>query len=89
MEATEHTLCSRCYREVRPEREHRCFYMTVTHGMRGYFAVLLWWNRDYGGFWEPWNTGIGSYDSAQKAEQEARQWAEEEGVEFRARGEKL
>ncbi len=59
-------------------------YVTVTHGMSGYFAVMLWWNPETGGFYEPWNTGVGRYPTRAEAETEAAQWAEAEGVEYRA-----
>jgi hypothetical protein len=62
--------------------EKKIMRMTVTHGMRGHFAVLVWWNPEYGGFWEPWNSGIGSYKTADGAKREAEQWAKDEGVEF-------
>lgn len=58
-------------------------YVSVTHGMRGWFAVMLWWNPDLGGFWEPWQTGCGSYATPEEAEVEARAWAEDEGLEFK------
>ena len=59
-------------------------YITVTQGMSGYFAVMLWWNPDMGGFYEPWNTGVGRYPTREEAETEAKQWAEAEGVAYRA-----
>lgn len=58
-------------------------FTTVTYGMRGYFAVLMWWNdKDIPGegFWEPWQSGIGSYKTAAHAWVEARQWAQAEGM---------
>lgn len=57
-------------------------FVTITSGMRGYFAVLLCWNPEAGGFYEPENRGIGSYGTAREAEPEARSWAEAEGVAF-------
>lgn len=62
----------------RPRAEKRAPYITVTHGMSGYFAVMLWWNTDMGGFYEPWDTGIGRYPTEAEAEAEAEQWADEE-----------
>lgn len=56
-------------------------FVTVTYGLRGYFAVLMWWNPD--GFWEPWQSGIGSYVTAEDAAKEGREWAEAEGVKFK------
>jgi hypothetical protein len=57
-------------------------YVTITRGMRGYFAVLLSWNHEYGGFYEPFNTGVGSYKTAAQAEPEAKDWAIAEEVEY-------
>lgn len=57
-------------------------YVTVTCGIRGWFAVMMWWNQELGGFWEPWNTGDGSYATAREAEVDAKCWAEAEGIEF-------
>ena len=59
-------------------------YVTVTHGMRGYFAVLIWTNPD-GNFQEPWSTGLASYKTAEEAYPEAQSWAKDEGVPFVAR----
>lgn len=64
-------------------QEHPDF-VTITHGMRGYFAVHLSWNSDHGGFYEPWQSGFGSYATPQEAEPEARRWAETEEIEFKA-----
>ena len=60
-------------------------YITITKGMRGYFAVMVWWNNkdnDGKGFWEPWQTGIGNYKWPEQAETEARDWADSEGIAF-------
>lgn len=60
-------------------------YITVTHGMRGYFAVHLTWNPDLGGFYEPEQTGLGSYHApdAPALLEEAKEWAAALDVEFR------
>lgn len=63
-------------------QEHKS-YVTITKGMRGYFAVLMWWNEKDGGFWEPYQSGIGSYETVDAAEPEAETWANLEGVEYR------
>lgn len=57
-------------------------FITVTKGMSGYFAVMFWWNPDMNGFWEPWTTGFGRYESKLEAIQEAIEWAEAEELEF-------
>lgn len=66
--------------EVCVEEQHPP-YVTTTNGMRGWFAVLVHWNEE--GFYEPWNTGFSSYKTKAEAEVEAKQWAEDEGIEFR------
>ena len=58
-------------------------YITTTHGFSGYFAVKLWWNPEMGGFWEPWDTGTGRYESREEAEVEGLDWAAAEGLEFK------
>ena len=62
-------------------------FVTVTCGMSGYFAVMMWWNANDPdipeGFWEPWQSGIGRYATREEAEAEGRLWAECEGVEFK------
>ena len=61
-------------------------FITVTQGMSGWFAVHMWLNEeeDFGPFWEPYDTGIGRYATREAAELEARQWAEETGMDYRA-----
>lgn len=57
-------------------------YVTVTEGMRGFFAVLLHYvvmDDDYG-FYEPWESGLGSYATPQEAADEARAWAANEEI---------
>lgn len=56
----------------------------VTHGLSGYFACLLTWSEDcHGGFWEPHSTGAGRYKTRPEAEVEAKQWALDEGLEYK------
>lgn len=64
--------------------EEKKRYVTLTRGMRGWFAVLVHWNPDHGGFWEPWQTSVGSYDAPEEAAAAGRAWAEAEGLEFKA-----
>lgn len=54
------------------------YYITITSGMRGWFAVMI---DDNDGFPEPVQTGIGSYKTSEGAMREAREWAEAEGLE--------
>jgi len=56
------------------------YWIEVTSGMRGFFAVMLW---DGMGFAEPWQTSESSFETAGQAAVDARIWAEAEGVEFR------
>lgn len=57
-------------------------HVTTTQGMRGHFAVLLWWNPDMGGFPEPWQSGDGSYKTSAEAAVEGKAWAEAEEIPF-------
>lgn len=56
-------------------------FISVTQGMSGHFAVLMWWNPE--GFYEPWDTGFGRYSTREEAIREARSWAEAEELEVR------
>lgn len=56
------------------------YWIEVTHGGAGYFAVMLW---DGMGFPEPWDSGDGRYADRKLAEAEGRRWAAEEEIEFR------
>lgn len=55
------------------------FWIEVTCGGAGYFAVKLW---DGDGFPEPWDSGEGRYRTSAEAAVEGRQWAAEEQIEF-------
>jgi len=57
-------------------------FVTVSEGMRGWFAVVMWWNPDLGGFWEPWQTSPESFDEKQDAVESARNWAVADGLAF-------
>lgn len=56
-------------------------YVTVTYGMRGFFAVLV-----DGTTHEPIQTGVGSYKTREEADIEARSWAESDGHECKLTG---
>lgn len=60
-------------------------HVTVTQGVRGWFAVLVVWCDDFGGFYEPENSGVGSYATRDDPGlvEEGASWAASEGVEFR------
>ena len=57
-------------------------YITLSEGLRGFYAVMMWWNPDDGGFWEPWISGVGSFDTEDGAIEEGKAWAEAEDIEF-------
>lgn len=57
-------------------------YITITHGMSGYFAILMRWVTEHGGFYDIWDTGVGRYPSLEEACVEGRTWAKEEGLRF-------
>lgn len=56
-------------------------WIEVSQGMSGHFAVMMHTHEE--GFAEPWDTGIGRYATREEAVEEARGWAEGEGVECR------
>lgn len=56
------------------------YYITITSGMRGFFAVMV---DESDGFPEPVQSGIGSHITRESAEIEARQWARAEELEYR------
>ena len=61
-------------------------YITVTRGMSGFFAVMVWWNNehpDLGGFWEPYETDVDRYKTYDEAKSVALVWAESEELEFK------
>lgn len=55
-------------------------HITVTNGMSGHFAVMIWWNPD--GFPEPYNTADDRHPDKTSAIRDARIWAEAENLEF-------
>lgn len=57
-------------------------YITTTRGMSGYFAVMFWWDPEPG-FWEPYQVGIGCYETRKGAIEEAKQWAKAENLEYK------
>lgn len=71
------------YREIkRGSKTIRYPYISISHGMSGYFAVMIWWNPDLGGFEEPYDTGIGRFSTSLKAIQEGQSWAKEQDIDF-------
>ena len=60
-------------------------YVTTTRGLRGHFALIMCWNPEHGGFWEPWQSSPNSWDSERLAEIEAQSWAKDEGIEYKPR----
>ena len=53
-------------------------FITVTKGMRGFFAVMVWWNPQ--GFWEPYESHPCSHEEGAGAQADAKSWAEAEGL---------
>jgi hypothetical protein len=58
-------------------------FVTVSYGMSGFYAIVLAWRDEYGGFYEPWSTGYGRYRTREAAEIEALVIAECEELEYR------
>ena len=58
-------------------------WVTITHGMRGYFAIMVGKYTDgYNEYHDVIQTGIGSYPTREGAILEGKEWAEAEGVQF-------
>jgi hypothetical protein len=57
-------------------------FVTVSHGLRGYFAVLMTWEEELG-YHTPFNSAFGSYPTATEARQDAETWARAEEIECR------
>lgn len=62
-------------------------HVDITEGLSGHFAVIIWWNPDMGGFWEPWDVGEGCYATPVEAYLEAKAIGEAEGLPVRLRAE--
>lgn len=64
----------------------RASFVTTMCGISGHFAVLMHWNTEEEdiaeGFWEPWQTGFGRYETKEEAEIEAQGWAEAEEIQY-------
>lgn len=60
--------------------------ITVSSGMRGFFAVHMRTGDDSDGQFYPEQSGIGSYSSAEAASLEAMNWAESEQLRYEAPG---
>jgi hypothetical protein len=57
-------------------------FITVTHGMSGWFAVLMAWYKE-DAMWDVVTTGIGRYENKVDAEEEGKEWAKAEELEFK------
>lgn len=61
---------------------YRGKFVSVSEGMSGHFAVIFWWNPELGGFWEPWDTGIGRYPNEDQARVEAIAISDADGIPY-------
>jgi hypothetical protein len=72
-----------------PENAEHPAYTTVYQAAGGWQSMCVWWSPNEepwaadGGFEEPWATGQGPYRHKREAIAEAREWAEEWGLEYR------
>jgi hypothetical protein len=55
------------------------YYITVTRGMRGWFAVMIISEKGYD---EPWVSSPCSYETREEAEEEAVAWAQAENIRY-------
>jgi hypothetical protein len=57
-------------------------YTTVMHGGSGFFAALIsWYEED--NMWDITNTGVIRSKHRKEAEEEAKDWAKAEGIEYK------
>lgn len=56
-------------------------FITVYQPIRGWTAQLMIWNDE--GFYEPWTTGIFSFKTREEAVVYAKQWAQDEEIQYR------
>jgi len=82
MNRTETTVAIGAPTATEPPVEPLRPFVSVTWGVRGWSAVLMWWNPDLDGFWEPWESHPHSFSTEAEAVPIARAWAETQGVEF-------
>ncbi len=61
-------------------------FITTYQSIGGWKAVHMWWNPDMGGFYEPYNTGMGGYADEKQAIAEAKFWAEADELPYVERG---
>ncbi len=69
-------------RGVPPMETPTIAYITTTDAPSGHFAVMMWWNPDMGGFWEPWDTADARRGEPEVAAADAKAWAKEAGVPY-------
>ncbi len=62
--------------------EDRSKFVSTRQGFSGHFAVIMWWNPDMGGFWEPYETGVGRYETYPEAAAEAKVIADQQGIGY-------
>lgn len=59
-------------------------YITVYKPIAGWKAAMMWWNPE--GFWEPWETSPFSFQFREQAVLWGKDWAAEEGIQFKDEG---
>jgi hypothetical protein len=73
-----------------PNDPHASF-VTIYKPMGGWNSVIVCWSPEPGlgpqnGFWEPWDTGEGPFETEEEAIEDAKRWALEQGLHYRERG---
>ena len=70
--------------EAKPQSkpEKKPDYITVYESISGWNSVRMWWNPELGGFWEPYSTGLGPFETEEAAVIDGRLWAVNEKLEF-------
>jgi hypothetical protein len=56
-------------------------YITTYRALGGWKAVEMSWNKE--GFYEPYQTGVGTYKTQKEAVKEAKMLAQSEGLKYK------
>lgn len=68
---------------INPDKTPTYITHTTERSVGGaFFAIMIKWDSEEGGFWDIWQSGIGRFDNIEDAAEEARQWADAEDLPY-------
>ena len=70
-------LLKKTYAEVEKTKES---FIDVYKPIAGWKARQMFWDKE--GFWDCWQTGFWGHETKEQAQEEAKDWAEAEGIAF-------